>query len=111
MTTPSAANSSVPSMPSNAAAESAALPAGPVTWVARPSGASAAVVRMSSTTSAASSQPSGPRSIGTMVCSASRSSDGNGPCTSPAMPCTPAKASASAVAACWSSVVRPPSRW
>ena len=49
MTTTSVAYSRVPSMPSNASAESAAVAAGPVTWTLRPSLPAAAMSRISST--------------------------------------------------------------
>ncbi len=59
MTTPSAANSRVPSMPEKASAESAAKPPGPVMCTCSPSVPRSAVARMSSTASLIVVQPLG----------------------------------------------------
>jgi hypothetical protein len=67
MTTVSAASSSVLSRPPNASLESAAVPSGPVMCTAMPSEPDCAISRSESAAGAALSQPSLPRSTGTMA--------------------------------------------
>ncbi len=111
MTTARVAPSSVESMPAKASAESAALPIGPATYMSRPSGAlSSEISCMSSAMSGACSHPLTPRSNVTIVCSASPSSEGNGPCALPTTPSKPANSLASLAAAAMSSSVMPPER-
>ncbi len=108
MTTPRVANSSVLSIPSNADAESAAKPSGPVTCTVR-SGA-AATSLICSARPGAFSQPFGPRSNVTTVCSACPSWDGIGPAGLPTTPSKVANCSASAAALVRSAAVSPPGR-
>ena len=84
MTTMPAAISSRPSMPANAVAKSPLTPAGPVTWIVRPSLSDSVPrsSRMSGMTSASASQPACPMSIGTITDIAWPSWDMIGPATS-----------------------------
>ena len=70
MTTPSAANSSAPSIPENESAWSAAPPAGPVTCTETPLSPSPAVVRSRSATFFMSDHPALPMSMGTITSAA-----------------------------------------
>ncbi len=111
MTTATVPNSRVPSMPSNAAAWSAPMPAGPVTWVAIPSLPVAAVARMPSTAGLRSFQPLLPMSTGTTVCRARPSSDSWGPTTAPSTCGAVANVPASWAALARSASVMPLARW
>src|SRR5436190_5098180 len=82
-TTASVAYSSTPSMPLNEPAWSAAIPPGPVMWIASPSWPLPVTSRIWSTSSASLFQPSLPIVIGTTTCNAFLSSDGSGPITLP----------------------------
>ena len=111
MTTASAENSSVPSMPLKALLESAAVPSGPAIWTFRPSAPDSAMARSELAAGAAAFQPDAPRLIGTMVSIALPSVEVNGPaiwpCTTPA---TPPKRAASATAFALSAAVTPDGR-
>src|SRR4051812_29428591 len=78
MTTPSAANSNVPSIPLNASAESDAKPAGPVMCADKP-GCDRAMTSILGTTLPARFQPSWPRSSGTIAWAALPSFEKTGP--------------------------------
>src|SRR5947209_2402743 len=84
MTTPSAANSNVPSRPLNASAESAALPAGPVMCTASPA-SPAAIDRIFFVTFGALFQPLWPKSTGMTTCAACPSREQAGPPMWPTM--------------------------
>ncbi len=97
-------------MPSNAPAESAATPAGPVMEMPRPFSPVPEIVLMSATESAILSQPSVSTLIGAMTCNAALSAEGTGPMIWPVTPGTAAIAFASAAAFAWSAGVIPPAR-
>jgi hypothetical protein len=103
-------SSSVLSMPSNASAESAAKPAGPVTYASSPSAPAVAVSVMAVTSSAALFQPSGPRLSGTRIWAACPSAEGTGPTTSPSRLGFRANTAASALTFSRSAGVRPDGR-
>ncbi len=112
ITTVTVAYSSVPSMPANAFAWSAPIPAGPVTWVTSPGCAPAeAVARRLSTAGPRLFHPVVPTCTGTTVCSACPSAEATGPTTGATTCGAPANASASRTALAWSSTVMPPARW
>ena len=98
-------------MPLNALAESAALPSGPVTWMASPFALLSAMVRSVVAASEAPFQPFEPRLTGTMVSMALPSRETNGPatwlCTTLG---TPRNRRASAAAFALSALVTPDGR-
>ena len=81
MTTARVAYRSVPSIPLNALAESAAPPSGPATCTTIPLAPVSAILRSLSTVVGALFQPLAPRFTGTTVSIALPSLDGNGPAT------------------------------
>src|SRR5215469_7538446 len=83
MTIASVANSSVPLIPLNDLAESAAVPSGPAICTARPCAFACAMPRMASAEVPAAFQPFLPRLTGTTVSIARPSLDTNGPATCP----------------------------
>lgn len=103
MTTASAANSRAPSIPPNASALSAAVPAGPVRCAETPAGPASVMACTWSMTPGSFSQPSVPRLIGISTCAACGSGcseDGMGPVIGPLTPSTAANRVAwSAIAA------------
>src|SRR5215472_3064832 len=108
MTTASAENSSVPSMPLNALPESAAYPSGPEMCTVTPSALDVAMARSPSAADPAALQPLLPRLTGTSVSIALPSLATNGPATWPWMtPEIVVNLVASAVAFALSAAVRP----
>ena len=83
MTTASAANSSVLSMPLNALFESAAVPNGPAIWTVSPAAPEVAMARSESAAGDAALQPLLPRLTTTIVSIALPSEDVIGPVTWP----------------------------
>src|SRR5215813_5157849 len=81
MTIASVENSSVPLIPLNDLAESAAVPSGPAMWMARPCALACAMPRMESAALPAPFQPFLPRLTGTTVSIAWPSLATNGPAT------------------------------
>src|SRR5580704_7433540 len=111
ITTISVAASSVPSIPLNELAESAALPRGPAICVARPFARALAMLRRAVTAAGAPFQPFEPRSTGTIVSIALPSLAKIGPVTCPCTtPATCANRAASVTAFARSALVRPDGR-
>src|SRR5215469_11257363 len=111
MTTASAANSKVLSMPLNALLESAALPSGPVMWTAMPAAPAWAIDRSESAAGAALFQPLEPRLTSATVWMALPSVEKVGPVILPGRtPDTCLNLRASAAALVLSAGVRPDGR-
>src|SRR5215468_10031219 len=83
MTIASVANNSVPLIPLNDLAESAAVPSGPAICTARPCPPACAMPRIASAAVPAAFQPFLPRLTATTVSTARPSPDTNGPATCP----------------------------
>ena len=111
ITTATAENSSVLSVPPNTLLLSAWLPSGPVMWKVRPFAFEPAIARMESAALPAPFAPFEPRLTWRMVCRAWPSADGMGPATWPGpTPGSPAKRRTSAAALARSAAVRPEAR-
>src|SRR6266536_736423 len=102
--------SSVESTPSNTLLQSAAYPAGPVTYTPSPPPPVPVIARICLTTGRSSFQPCAPTLMGTTTSSALPSLAGTGPTTRPLTWSTPAKRRMSAAALAWSAGVTAPGR-